>query len=362
MQNNKTKNVLYISPLPPPFGGIATWTHKIFTYGLPKGYTPIIVNTRILGNRKVFEKTSRSFLEIFRTSSIITRLIFHILKDRPSIAHLSCSLSTKGVFRDYFCALIVTLFRIPIVSHYRGNVADFPKESSCFRILTLLIRQSHINIAENIPSHELIAKIINKKQRPPVLLPNFIDDDIFQHETQPIDTKCARLRIVFAGGITKAKGCLEFVDVAKQMKHADFIMIGSVLSDMEGTLKDAPSNLTITGKLESYADVIVEMAQSDLLLFPSHTEGFPTVVLEAMSLGLPVVATKVGAIPEMVEEGMGGYLTEIGDINGIILAINKLIDDRELGISFGAYNKMKSRKYYSYSVVIKRLTDCYEQL
>ena len=42
--------------------------------------------------------------------------------------------------------------------------------------------------------------------------------------------------------------------------------------------------------------------------------------------------------------------------------INKLIDDRELGISFGAYNKMKSRKYYSYSVVIKRLTDCYEQL
>ena len=67
----------------------------------------------------------------------------------------------------------------------------------------------------------------------------------------------------------------------------------------------------------------------DCLIINSTTEGLPMVMLEAMSYGVPLVSTKVGAIPELIDKGRFGLLIDIGDTHGLATAMESVIDDPE---------------------------------
>lgn len=363
MTDQFSKKVLFISPMPPPSGGIASWMKKIISYGLPGDYAPCLVDIRLQGNRRVFEKTTFSVTELRRTASILKSLIYQLVHVRPQVVHLNCSLSSVGVFRDLICAVLVRLWRIPLVSHYHGDVSNFSQQRFAgfsFRALRLLVRLSQVNITLNVDSFARISSVVQDYERKlTVLIPNFIEDHIFKYRAKGRQTLETRPRALFVGGVTAAKGCYEILSVAKQMPEVDFDLIGTVTNDMKLSLQALPDNVTIYGAMDHMA-VIHEMCSSDLLLFPSHSEGFPNVVLEAMSVGLPVVATRVGAIPEMIEEGKGGFLVNRGDVDGLIQAIHALTTDQTLRTSMGNFNREKSRIHYAYSVIVPRLTALYE--
>jgi glycosyltransferase involved in cell wall biosynthesis len=78
-----------------------------------------------------------------------------------------------------------------------------------------------------------------------------------------------------------------------------------------------------------------------------------------MAVGLPVVATRVGAIPEMIEEGKGGLLLEHAEVASLVRALRTLLDDTSLRVAMGQFNREKSRVHYAYSVVISQLTALY---
>ncbi|HWO02174.1 MAG TPA: N-acetyl-alpha-D-glucosaminyl L-malate synthase BshA, partial [Blastocatellia bacterium] len=78
------------------------------------------------------------------------------------------------------------------------------------------------------------------------------------------------------------------------------------------------------------SDILKYLSAADLFLLPSQSESFGLSALEAMACEVPVVATRVGGVPEVVEEGGCGYLLEVGDITGMAeVAIRVLSDDRE---------------------------------
>src|SRR5579883_1957029 len=100
MYHVSSKPILLMSPLPRPQGGIATWTRILLKHGIPDGSQVVLVDTRMRGERNIFDKASFTFSELTRTVSIVSSLAYQLITKRPRVMHLSCSLSPVGLFRD----------------------------------------------------------------------------------------------------------------------------------------------------------------------------------------------------------------------------------------------------------------------
>lgn len=355
-----------MSPLPPPYGGIATWTEKLLKYGLPDGFKMRIVNTSTLSNRSTHEKAKFQAIEIKRNVCIIYNLMKQLIIFRPHIVHLNCNLSPVGIFRDYLCALMVRISGVKLATHYRGNVIDFLKTrfgGLSFIFLSKLIKISDANIPINKPSYDFINTVTpsggtDKNYQ----LPNYIDDHFFHSKfpSRISSNKNRRLRAIYVGALTRAKGAPDIVKIAKKLKDIEFVLVGNILDEFRPLMTNLPRNLTVI-QPTAYQNVLKELRKSDFLLFLSHSEGFPSVVLEAMTTGLPVIATRVGAIPEMIDEGRGGFLCGPGDYDEIVDAIIRLKNLPDI-TEFGYYNFEKARKNYSYSTIIGKLCNIYKDI
>jgi glycosyltransferase involved in cell wall biosynthesis len=89
-------------------------------------------------------------------------------------------------------------------------------------------------------------------------------------------------------------------------------------------------------------DKVREFVNTDLFVFPSHSEAFPTVVLEAMSARLPIVATPVGVLPEAFDEANIAFV-DTGDVDGIRETVLRLLRDPESRRRMGEHNLATAR-------------------
>ena len=139
-------------------------------------------------------------------------------------------------------------------------------------------------------------------------------------------------RIVFVGWVTREKGVFEALDVLAgvRVRHpsATLTIVGggrdldAFTLDVEG--RGLQGVVRITGWL-SYQEVQRTLREGDVFLFPSHFEGLPNAVVEAMAAGLPVVATRVGGVPDLIRHGESGFLVDVGDIASMTMRVNQLL-------------------------------------
>ena len=106
-------------------------------------------------------------------------------------------------------------------------------------------------------------------------------------------------------------------------------------------------------------DVPALLAGADLFVLPSESEAFPNAIIEAMASGLPVVATSVGGIPELVTEGVTGRLVPPGDANAIADALIELLDAPERAASFGRAGRQTIEQTYSFDRMVEQFETLY---
>ena len=363
----KTISILLISPLGGgSTGGQASWTQRLMEHGLPDGYKIYNIDTGIYSKSRSLDMSTWTG-EVSRTSRIMFLVLWHYAITHPHIVHINYSVNANhklGMFRDLICAVLARLWRIKVVGYYRRDIVaetDIHAPRICRWLIRLLIRISNLNIVLN---QKTLARMIDlkwNKQHAPVLLPNFIQDSVFHHNIDHTVNSSDRVKIIYVGKITFTKGCREILEVARQTPEADFVLFGPVLIDMKIYLRKKSNNVILGGEVTQ--DVILqEMISSDLFLFPSYTEGFPNAVMEAMAMGLPVIATRAGAIPEMIDDGRGGLLIDNPYEHEIIAALRRLISDPDECFRMGLYNRRKCEQEYSCSVVIDKLVSMYQQL
>ena len=94
-------------------------------------------------------------------------------------------------------------------------------------------------------------------------------------------------------------------------------------------------------------DVASLLAAADIFFLPSRIEGFPNALMEAMAAGLPIVASNVGGIPDLVRDGHDGFLHEATDVEGMAKSVQKLLDDAELRAQMGKNGRQRVMEEFS---------------
>lgn len=142
-----------------------------------------------------------------------------------------------------------------------------------------------------------------------------------------------------------------FVDIAKRLPQYGFVWIGN---NEEVGYDDIPENCHFIGNI---ANAGAYCSNADLYCLISGFEGLPVSILEAMSFGKPVVASKVGGVPEIVEDGVNGYVVE-NDLDVFVKRIEEILEDPDL------YGKMcqKSLDIFNEKLTIKTMVDKYSAI
>lgn len=355
------REIVFVSPLPPPAGGIATWTRTLMARGLPGGFHPSVVDTSTRGRAHVFVRggLGGEIRRAFRVWRDFGRSLRHA---RPTLVHANVDALAPGFLRDALCVLWARLSGIPTVLHYRGLVsrlAEEPRWSPRRAVVSWAARRVSANLALNESCASFLRTLVGDEAAV-LQVPNFYDDSAVPDRV-PTSRGDAGLRVIFVAGLTQAKGVLEVIDTARRYPSVDFVLLGREYPETEAALAARTTNVSVRGEV-AHDQVIAEMASSHVLLFPTkHGEGFPNAVCEAMALGLAVVATPVGAIPEMIDHAEGGFLIP-PETDAIADAIGRLESDDGLRTRMGSHNREKARRLYAYPRVAERLTGIYEGL
>ena len=90
-------------------------------------------------------------------------------------------------------------------------------------------------------------------------------------------------------------------------------------------------------------------------------EGLPNTVLEAIAMEIPVVSTAVAGVPELIEDGITGYLSPIGDSKSLAEQVIKLLKDQNLCDDFAIAGRKRVENYFSFKNRVKKLESLYEQ-
>ncbi len=152
---------------------------------------------------------------------------------------------------------------------------------------------------------------------------NGIDTELFK----PLKKKNSDgqiIRVLFSGNLTKRKGAHWLVDIAKRLE--DNIIIYYTAGLRTRNRLPNTEKLKSIGKIK-YCDMPKLYQSMDILLVPTIREGCPLSVLEAMSCGLPIIASNCSSIPELVEDDVCGYLCKVGDVDNFANKINLLSEN-----------------------------------
>jgi glycosyltransferase involved in cell wall biosynthesis len=150
-----------------------------------------------------------------------------------------------------------------------------------------------------------------------------------------------------------------FARVRKGMPTARLAILGSGPLEAETRALVLELGLESAVSLPGRTEIRDWLERADVFVHTSRWEGFGIVLLEAMLAGLPVVATRVSAIPEVVVPGETGALVEAGDVDGVARELTRLLGDEELRSRLGAAGLDRARTEFSVARMADRTIDVY---
>ncbi len=184
------------------------------------------------------------------------------------------------------------------------------------------------------------------------IVPNGIDLKDYISELPVQIVEGAEKRILFVGRLHPVKGVQYLLGamsiVHQELPEAKLILVGD--GEERELLESLTDSLGIRECVEFAGRVPHERVQdymnlAEVFVLPSLSEGFPVTILEAMACGLPIVATRVGGVPDIIEDGANGYLINTKNPEQIAEALLKLLQDEQLREDISGNNREEVRRY-----------------
>lgn len=342
-----------IAPYPPPYGGIANWTRIVYNYLKKEKIEVELIDTapkkRVTEGRGIVSRVVFGGLSLL---GIISRLI-RVRKDIDAV-HLTTS-GSLAIVRDLAILFIFKLKKIPVTYHLHfGRIAKISKSDNLeWKLLKLAVSMSKNVISMDLKTYEILSSLYKGRIR-------YIENPIDLSEMPPIE-KDTEDRMVFLGWIVEAKGISEllasFNEIFKLSNNWKLELIGPYKKEYIDELKKkySFSGVELRGEL-SHDLAMFELNRAKIFVLPSYTEGCPYSVIEAMSLGKTVVATKVGNIENML--GDAGILVKSKDVVSLSKGLMRAIEQSD---KFNEKSYKRVLENFDIKIVVEKLKECWEK-
>ena len=375
----KVKKILYVtSEYPPIVGGISTHVDQLSKCMKKKGYDIQILSTgkngfglKALGNVLEIDRklTVELFifrkLPIFRIKPLYTIILRLILKKlvkafNPDYVHVHGMRPLEATKR-IGCPVFFT-------NHTSGFLKRIEKIATNIDKEKLLNRLSHLK-GILAPSCERELAVLDLGYKGPTkFIPNGVDDSFFV-----TDGNCLRKKlgitnnqkvILLAGRLSEVKGVIDFANAMVKLSsisevNKEFVVLIAGDGKLKGEMKKIlarsffKTNAIFLGYVPNHKMPLVYRS-SDLIVLPSHYEATSITGLEAMSCGLPLVATNVGGLPYLVGDDIAGILVSPSDPSELALAINNLLlKDKKL-TKLGCQARKRAVENFSWDKIAHR--------
>jgi len=355
-------NLCLAAPVPPPYGGIGNWVLLMRRFVVDRKdisiqYLNTAPSSRNIDGRSLWARVVKDGM---RALSLGRELRAKIKSGCIDVMHLTTS-GQLSVFRDIFLLWTAKRKKIPTVYHIRfGRVQDIAQRntlewkliSTAMRLATVVMtldQRTFSTISEKLP------------QVKPVLVPNPIDLAGFP---DPLHTDSRT--VLFLGWVMDTKGAEELLKAWEKttLSHPDWVlkMVGPIKPEYRQYLESnyGLCNVEILGEMD-HDEALGVMNNSEVFVLPSHTEGFPNVILEAMALAKPIIATRVGAIPEILGDGCG-VLIDSHSVESLEQALDKVLSESALRRELGERAHRKLKCEYDVNIVFSRYMEEWRKL
>lgn len=316
-------------------------------------------------SKRIEDVRKFSILKILKIPKITIRLILNLVKNEFDLCFYFLSIKPPSIFVDTFFIFIIRMFRINYIQylHAKGLVQFDEILVQPFRYL---VKNTISNSLGGIVLGERLKMDVNHliPDRNIFVLPNAVPDINHKKIFRDYNNE-GIVKILFLSHLMPLKGPMEFLKMVKKInrlhKNVHFYLAGPKMSDhffseinefiRNENLKDL---ITVTGPVYGEKKEILFM-ENDIFVFPTHDEAFGLVILEAMRAGLPVVTSPEGSIPEIVNDGINGFIVDPKNIDMLTNRVLKLIIDPKLRIKMGNAGRGIYEKRFTTNSYRKRL-------
>lgn len=297
-------------------------------------------------------------------SSAIVRFTLMLLRGQVRLVH--CHAAMRGSFwRKAIFSLMARIFGVPVLFHLHGSeMKTFVGSQTAFlqRLISwILAKQTKVVVLSQSWKQYVLS--ISPTANVEILV-NYVK--LPKSELRNGTRGEGTVNILFLGMIGSRKGVYELLPAFRQA----LIDVPNLILTIGGNgevdrARAMAEDLEIADKVRfpgwvSGDDKLRLLAEAHIYTLPSHNEGLPVSLLEAMSWGLPVISTKVGGIPELVRDGTDGLLVEAGDQDALARALIDLGQDGARRDMMGMAARSNVERGFSAEVVIPRLDELYQ--
>jgi glycosyltransferase involved in cell wall biosynthesis len=342
------KKILFILHLPPPVHGsslVGEFINK--SNRINTAFNCRYIN---LGTSKTIDEIGKNgFQKWVLYVSIISRTIKQLIVFKPDLVYLAMTANGVAFYKDMVMAFLAKLFGIPLVVHFHNKGVSVNHNKTLDNFFYKLVFKNTKVILLSKHLYSDIKKYVNEENV--YYCPNGIPELSFDENTATI--KNEKVQLLFLSNLIASKGIYVLLDALKILKSKKIKFICNFVGGIGDITEEDFNNKVRSLQLEDCLHYLGKQFNqektaifkcSDIFVHPTFSDCFPLVLLEASQFSLPLVSTFEGAIPEIIEDGINGFLVPKNDVTKLAKVLKLLINNESLRMKLGdaAYKKYKN--------------------
>jgi glycosyltransferase involved in cell wall biosynthesis len=358
----KRCTVLVLGPSREALSGVSTHLNLLFGSGLAGEFDLVHFQVGSEGRRE------GAAARALRLLTVPFQLAAQIARRDAAIVHINCSLNAKAYWRDVALLAAARLCGARVVfQKHGGELREF-----CGRGLFARFVRGTLGLADAVvvlSQAELHAWRAFLPGQRIAALPNGIDAAPYRRRAAPPQPEGAPFELIYIGRLAPRKGLSESIEAiglaAARGVPARLTIAGSGPEEaaLRRQVRAAGLSHLVGFAGPAYgARKIQLLCSADALLLASYSEGLPYALLEAMAAGIAPVVSAVGAIPDVVVDGVHGLLVPPRDAQAIAAAIERLAADRAGTARMGAAARARVTAHYSLQRLAAGFAALYREL